>query len=232
MDQSEKKIVIAVDGHSACGKSTLARDLADRLGYIYVDSGAMYRAVTLYLLRHDVPLEDPGKVESRLDKIRIDFRYEAGRNLVFLNGQMVEKEIRTMEVSNHVSIVAAIPAVRKAMVRQQQEIGRHKGIVMDGRDIGTVVFPDAELKIFLTADPETRVRRRHLEMTRKGMEMTIEEIRRNLEARDLIDSTREDSPLRKAEDAVVIDNTNLTREQQADLAVEMAMKTIRKTSSP
>ena len=214
------KITIAIDGFSSCGKSTLARGLASRLGYTYIDSGAMYRAVTLFFLRHNISLENEEQARRALEAIHISF--DAG-NRTLLNGEDVENEIRQMEVSNFVSQVSAIPAVRRAMVRQQQAMGRGKGIVMDGRDIGTVVFPKAELKIFLTADPEKRARRRYEELMDKGVKSSMEEVSRNLRHRDQIDSTREDSPLRRADDAVVIDNTHLTRDEQLEYAVELAL---------
>lgn len=212
-----EKIIIAVDGYSSCGKSTLARSLAEKLGYTYIDSGAMYRAVTLYFLRNGILA---GEEETALRNISLRFSRPA--NHTILNGEDVEEEIRQMYVSNQVSQVSAIPAVRRAMVRQQQEMGKEKGIVMDGRDIGTVVFPDAELKIFLTATPEVRTRRRYDELRAKGINTSMEEVRANLLKRDHIDSTREDSPLRQADDAAVIDNTRLTRDQQLQKALELA----------
>ncbi|MCB0550583.1 MAG: (d)CMP kinase [Phaeodactylibacter sp.] len=213
------KIIIAIDGHSSCGKSTLAKGLASSLNYTYIDSGAMYRAVTLFFLRQEVKLEDEEQIRQALQHINIRFNAE---NRTILNGEDVENEIRKMEVSNFVSQVSAVPAVRRAMVRQQQAMGKDKGIVMDGRDIGTVVFPDAELKIFLTADPEKRAQRRFEELLGKGIKASIEEVRQNLSLRDHIDSTREDSPLRQAADATVIDNTHLNREEQLEYALELA----------
>ncbi len=217
-----KKIIIAIDGYSSCGKSTLARDLASALGFAYVDSGAMYRAVTLYFLDHGIPLHEQVAIENALDRIRIEFKNLNGENHTFLNGVDVEESIRDMRVSAAVSPVAAVPAVRRALVRQQQALGKSGGIVMDGRDIGTVVFPNADLKIFLIADEEERVRRRRLELLAKGFELSEEEVRRNLTERDHIDSTREDSPLRQAADAVVIDNTHLTRKDQLEEALRLA----------
>ncbi len=217
-----RNIIIAIDGYSSCGKSTLARDLAAALGFGYVDSGAMYRAVTLYLLDQHVPIEDAQAVEQALGSIRIEFKNQNGQNRTYLNGIDVEETIREMRVSAAVSPVAAIPAVRRALVRQQQAMGEKGGIVMDGRDIGTVVFPNAELKVFLTADPEERVRRRRLELLAKGMELSEAEVRDNLMERDRIDSTRADSPLRQADDAIVIDNTHLSRAQQLKHALELA----------
>ena len=217
-----KKINIAIDGHSSCGKSTLARAMAEKLHYIYVDSGAMYRAVTLYFLENEVDLNDDQAVAAALDQIKIHFERGDQGIQTYLNGKQVESEIREMRVSGMVSPVAAISKVRRAMVRQQQKMGAHRGVVMDGRDIGTVVFPDAELKIFLTAEPDERARRRFEELKKKGSSVSMEEIRKNLLERDHIDSNREDSPLRRAVDAVVIDNTHLTPDQQLELALELA----------
>ena len=193
--------------------------MAARLGYMYIDSGAMYRAVTLFFLRHQISLQDEELVRKALNEINISFN---AQNHTILNGEDVESEIRRMSVSNYVSQVSAIPIVRRAMVRQQQAMGRGKGIVMDGRDIGTVVFPEAELKIFLTADPEIRVQRRFDELKNKGQKSSLEEVRQNLRHRDHIDSTREDSPLLQAPDAVVIDNSNMAREEQLEYALELA----------
>lgn len=213
------KIIIAIDGHSSCGKSTLARGLARRLGYTYIDSGAMYRAVTLYLLRQGISADERKRIQKVLPELRLAFN---SQNEMLLNGEKVEGEIRQMKVSNYVSEVAAVPEVRRAMVQQQQELGQERGIVMDGRDIGTVVFPDAELKIFLTASSQTRARRRYEELQQKGDPSTIAEVQENLEHRDHIDSTREDSPLKQAADAVIIDNTKLSREAQLARALELA----------
>ncbi|NBC09153.1 MAG: (d)CMP kinase [Bacteroidetes bacterium] len=213
------KIIIAIDGHSSCGKSTLARSLAQRLGYTYIDSGAMYRAVTLYLLRHGISAAERERIDAVLPKLQLSFN---DKNEMLLNGENVEHEIRQMKVSNYVSEVAAVPEVRRAMVEQQQEMGRQRGIVMDGRDIGTVVFPDAELKIFLTASSQTRAQRRHEELRQKGYPSTIAEVEKNLAHRDHIDSTREDSPLKQAADAIIIDNTRLSREAQLARALELA----------
>lgn len=215
-----KKITIAIDGLSSCGKSTMAKDLAKRIGYIYVDTGAMYRAVTLYTLRNDLFNEDDSvkieELEKKMDEINIHFLFneETGRPDTYLNGELVEKEIRSMEVSNHVSAIAAIPFVRTAMVDQQQKMGKEKGIVMDGRDIGTVVFPDAELKIFVTASAEVRAQRRFDELKGKGMEADYDDILKNVQERDYLDSHREVSPLRQADDAIVLDNSELTIEGQ------------------
>ena len=220
-------ITIAFDGYSSCGKSTMARQLAATIGYTFVDTGAMYRAVTLLALRNGLFSAD-GKVNesqlrSLLDKAVITQRSnpQSGQTETFLNGENVEGEIRTMEVSDRVSIVAALPFVRTEMVRQQQAMGQNGGIVMDGRDIGTTVFPNAEMKIFVTATPEVRAQRRYLELKGKGEDVTLEEVLRNLEERDYIDSHREVSPLRQAPDAVVLDNTNLTREEQSAMLLAL-----------
>lgn len=215
-----KKIIIAIDGFSSCGKSTMAKDLAREIGYIYVDTGAMYRSVTLYALRHgmfrSVGSIDTGALEAAMPEIRITFRLnkETGRPDTYLNGELVEKDIRTMEVSSKVSPIAALPFVRKALVEQQQMMGREKGIVMDGRDIGTAVFPDAELKVFVTASAEVRAQRRYDELKAKGMEADYASILKNVEERDYIDSHREVSPLRKADDAIELDNSHMTIAEQ------------------
>ena len=215
----EKKIIIAIDGHSSSGKSTMAKDLAREIGYIYIDTGAMYRAVTLYCLRKGYIQGDTIQEEALkadLDQMDISFRYnaETGRPDTYLNGEKVEKEIRSMEVADKVSLVAALGFVRRAMVAKQQEMGKAKGIVMDGRDIGTVVFPNAELKVFVTASPEVRARRRLEELQAKGEQTTYEEVLANVKKRDYIDSTREESPLRQAPDALVLDNSNMTIPEQ------------------
>src|SRR5512133_1541847 len=219
MPDINKKIIIAIDGHSSCGKSTVAKELAKRLDYIFIDSGAMYRAVTLYCLRHN--LIENGKVNvpelrANLDKIKVSFRYnaETQHNDIWLNGENVEQEIRLLAVSQYVSPVAAIAEVRHRLVALQQEMGKSKGIVMDGRDIGTVVFPDAELKIFMTALPDVRARRRFDELTAKGECVSYDEIRANIIERDRYDESREESPLRKADDAIVLDNSHMTREEK------------------
>ena len=214
-----KKITIAIDGYSSCGKSTMAKDLAREVGYIYIDSGAMYRAVTLYCLENGLFTPDgidTKKLEAMMPNIRISFQLnqETQRPMTYLNGENVEDRIRTMEVSTRVSPVAAIPFVREALVKQQQEMGQAKGIVMDGRDIGTVVFPDAELKIFVVASAEIRAQRRYDELKAKGQEASYEEILANVKERDYIDQNREVSPLRQAEDALLLDNSNLTIEEQ------------------
>ncbi len=216
-----KRIVIAVDGYSSCGKSTMAKDLAKEIGYTYIDSGAMYRAVTLYCLQNGLfngETINEEQLSVSLDSIDITFKInkETGRPDTYLNGVNVEKEIRGMEVANHVSSIAAIGFVRKAMVAKQQAMGNAKGVVMDGRDIGTVVFPQAELKIFVTASPEVRAQRRLDELAAKGESATFEEVLENVKKRDMIDTTRAESPLRKAEDALELDNSYLTIAEQKD----------------
>ena len=214
-----KKITIAIDGFSSCGKSTMAKDLAREVGYIYIDSGAMYRAVTLYCLENNLFTTDgidTARLEALMSDIWISFQLnpETGRPMTYLNGVNVEDRIRTMEVSTRVSPVAALPFVREALVKLQQEMGKEKGIVMDGRDIGTAVFPDAELKIFVTASAEIRAQRRYDELKAKGEDASFEEILANVKERDYIDQNREVSPLRKADDALLLDNSNLTIEEQ------------------
>jgi CMP/dCMP kinase len=217
-----KRIIIAIDGHSSCGKSTLAKALAKNLHYIYGDSGAMYRAVTLYFLEKNLDYYDADIVIEALEDIEIHFERVNGQNHAFLNGIDVEREIREMRINEHVSPVATISAVRKAMVAQQQKMGKRRGIVMDGRDICTVVFPDAELKIFLTADVDVRTSRRHLELAAKGIDGEWNEIRDNLIERDRIDSSRADSPLRMAEGAVLLDNSLLSESQQLEKVLNWA----------
>jgi cytidylate kinase len=214
-----KKITIAIDGYSSCGKSTMAKDLAKMVKYNYIDSGAMYRAVTFYCLQNnlfngDSPNEKA--LKQKLNQIKIEFRYntKTGKSDTYLNSENVEREIRSMEVADKVSPVATIGFVREFLVKKQQELGKNKGIVMDGRDIGTVVFPNAELKIFVTARPEVRAQRRLIELTDKEENISFEEVLHNLAKRDLIDSTRKDSPLYKADDAILIDNSDLTIEEQ------------------
>lgn len=216
-----KKIIIAIDGHSSCGKSTLAKALGNALGYAYVSTGDMYRAVTLYFLENQVDITSEDSVADALTRIKLHFENDGAANRIFLNGRDVSEDIRTMRVNEMVSPVSTLPVVRREMVRLQQEMGMRKGIVMDGRDIGTVVFPDAELKIFLTADPDIRARRRFDELTAKGMTVDLAAVRQNLLDRDRIDSTRADSPLRQADDAVVLDNTFLNHEQQLDMALDL-----------
>lgn len=217
-----KKIIITIDGWSSCGKSTLAKQLAKELGYVYVDSGAMYRAITLYFLRNHVDWTDKKEVKQALDSINLEFIFNPQRQAseIYLNGENVEFLIRDLVVAEKVSDVAAIREVRTFAVAQQQKMGTKKGIVMDGRDIGTVVFPKAELKIFMTADNAIRVERRFKELYEKNPNVTIEEVKNNLEMRDYIDSHREVSPLRKADDALELDNTNITQEQQLEKALE------------
>ena len=215
-----KKIIIAIDGFSSCGKSTMAKDLAREIGYVYVDTGAMYRAVTLYALRNQLFNNDNtvkvDELEQQMKNITISFKFntETGRPDTYLNGELVEKEIRSLEVSSHVSPIAAVPFVRTAMVAQQQRMGESKGIVMDGRDIGTTVFPQAELKIFVTASAEVRAQRRYDELQAKGMPADYADILKNVEERDYIDSHREVSPLCKADDAIELDNSHMTIPEQ------------------
>jgi len=217
-----KKITIAIDGFSSCGKSTMAKDLARKIGYVYVDTGAMYRSVTLFAMQNNLFNEDgsvkTAELEKRMSDIQISFVFnnETGRPDTYLNGELVEKEIRTLEVSSHVSNIAAIPFVREAMVAQQQRMGKDKGLVMDGRDIGTTVFPEAELKIFVTASAEVRAKRRFDELNEKGMSADFDDILENVKQRDYIDSHREVSPLRKADDAIELDNSNMTIQEQSE----------------
>ena len=227
-----KKITIAIDGHSSCGKSTMAKDLARRVGYIYVDTGAMYRCVTLYALRHglfapDGSIDTAG-LQAQMADIRISFKLneETGRPDAYLNGECVEREIRSLEVSNHVSPIATLAFVREAMVAQQQQMGKDKGVVMDGRDIGTVVFPDAELKIFVTASAQVRAQRRYDELLQKGMPADFDDILRNVEERDYIDSHREVSPLRQADDALMLDNSQMTIDEQNQWLITQFQKAV------
>jgi CMP/dCMP kinase len=218
-----RKIVIAIDGYSSCGKSTTAKRVAAHLGYGYIDTGAMYRAVTLYFLQHHVGISNPKEIEEALHHIHVDFRRDAkGQNLTYLNGLCVEDEIRKLYVANYVSEVSAIGMVRKAMVEIQQKMGKKRGVVMDGRDIGTVVFPDAELKVFMTADNYVRAQRRQIELMEKGDMLEIQEILDNLEKRDNIDTTRTESPLKKADEAVTLDTTFMTLDEQVDKVCLMA----------
>lgn len=232
-----KKITIAIDGYSSCGKSTMAKDLAREIGYVYVDSGAMYRAVTLYALEHGIIMGntiDEERLRDEMQHIVISFQFnpERGRPDTYLNGICVEDRIRTLGVSNHVSPIAALGFVREEMVRQQQRMGQEKGIIMDGRDIGTTVFPDAELKIFVTASAEVRAQRRYDELTAKGEICDMAEILRNVEERDYIDTHRDISPLRQADDAIVLDNSHLTiPEQKAWLLREFERATASENSS-
>jgi len=215
-----KKINIAIDGFSSCGKSTLAKDLAAKIKYNYVDTGAMYRAITLYFIRQNVHIEDINQVNAALEHITLEFGYDnMGQRAIFLNGENVNSYIRDLLVADKVSQVAAIKEVRHFAVALQKKMISAKGVIMDGRDIGTVVMPDAELKIFVTAAPEIRVKRRYLELVAKQPEITIEEVMHNLEMRDYIDSNREESPLRQAEDARVLDNSDMTPEQQLNVVL-------------
>lgn len=221
-----KKITIAIDGYSACGKSTTAKVVARELGYKYIDSGAMYRAVTLYFLDEHVAMTNSREVQRALSNIRVDFHLndKTGRNETYLNGLNVEEQIRTMRVSQQVSEVSAIPAVREAMVAQQQKMGKKGGVVMDGRDIGTVVFPDADLKIFMSADLDIRSGRRQQELFERNQMEDLETIKKNLLKRDHIDTTREVGPLRQAEDAHPIDTTHITFDEQVEEILSLAMK--------
>lgn len=223
-----RKITIAIDGFSSCGKSTLAKAIANKLGYRYIDTGAMYRATTLYMMRAGV-ISGTGELNQEhllqiLDDIDVNFRYsiENKQSETLLNGENVEKEIRSMEVSGQVSKVSLIKEVRKKMIALQKHMGREKAVVMEGRDIGTAVFPDAELKIFMTADTEVRVRRRYDELISKGQQTTEDEVRKNLEARDYDDTHRKENPLRKAKDAVLLDNSELNPQQQLDFVLRLA----------
>ncbi len=216
------KIIIAIDGYSSCGKSTLAKELAEQMHYAYIDTGAMYRAITLYFLRENVSLKDKEEIREALENINLHFEPnpETRVSEMFLNDENVSRYIRDMIVAEKVSEVAAIKEVRVFAVQQQQKMGKHKGLVMDGRDIGTVVFPDAELKIFMTADPEIRVKRRFQELYATNPLITLDEVRHNLEMRDYIDSNREESPLRRAEDARLLDNSEMGRAEQLKLALQ------------
>ncbi|MBQ8492998.1 MAG: (d)CMP kinase [Alistipes sp.] len=220
-----KRIIIAIDGHSSCGKSTFAKAIAARLGYIFIDTGAMYRAVTLYALEHGAihsGIVEEAEVEAMLDDINIDFRFNPARGAsdIYVNGDLVEGKIRTIEVSNCVSAVSSIAAVREKLVAMQQQMGHKRGVVMDGRDIGTVVFPEAELKIYMTADAMVRAERRYKELTAKGDSVTLEEIYENVVSRDEADMTRKISPLRKADDAIVLDNSAMSVEEQMEWFLE------------
>ncbi len=225
-----KKITIAIDGYSSCGKSTMAKDLAKEIGYVYVDTGAMYRSVTLYALRHNLFLGDGSvdveKLKPAMANIHISFKFNksTGRPDCYLNGELVEKEIRSLEVSSHVSPIAAVPFVRETLVAQQQKMGEEKGIVMDGRDIGTTVFPNAELKIFVTASSHIRAQRRYDELQAKGMPADFDDILKNVEERDYIDTHRETSPLKKAADAITLDNSNMTIPEQKEWLMEQYRK--------
>ncbi|GDX51013.1 cytidylate kinase [Bacteroidota bacterium] len=223
-----RKIIVAIDGHASCGKSTLARQLANKLGYIYVDSGAMYRAVTLYFIENGIDYRNKGQMISALKNINISFQYNEKTEMpeTLLNGNVVEKKIRSMKISEAVSPVSSIKEVREFLVAQQQAMGNRKGLTMDGRDIGTVVFPDAELKIFLTSNEKIRAERRFIELHKKGIDATLEEVVHNLESRDYEDSHRITSPLYKAGDAIELDNTNLSEEQQLEFALNLVNEKI------
>lgn len=219
---SNNKINVAIDGYSGCGKSTTAKAVAHHIGYTYIDTGAMYRAVTLYFLRSKINIDDAQQVEEALNDIKIRFVYndQTGKSHTYLNGEDVEEEIRKPEVASYVSPVAAISAVRKSLVQQQQEMGKEKGVIMDGRDIGTVVFPDAECKFFMTADPDIRAQRRVEELKLAGVTASFDEVRENLLERDRIDSNRADSPLMKAEDAIIIDTSHITIDDQIKIVID------------
>ena len=237
-----KKITIAIDGHSSCGKSTMAKDLAREVGYVYVDTGAMYRSVTLYALRNGIFKEvrgENGEVKDVIDEealrqqmpnIQISFKFnaETGRPDTYLNGELVEDKIRTMEVSSHVSPIATLGFVREAMVAQQQQMGKDKGVVMDGRDIGTTVFPDAELKVFVTASAQVRAQRRYDELKAKGMPADFDDILKNVQERDYIDSHREVSPLKKADDAIELDNSHMTIPEQKEWLMQRFNEAVNK----
>jgi len=225
MDQPDKKLIIAIDGHSSCGKSTVAKDLAKKINYTYIDSGAMYRVVTLFALRNSLIADDKveeNKLANLLDQIFISFRYneKKQRHETFMNEELVEDEIRTLHVSDKVSFIAKIRFVREKMVTLQRELSKAGGVIMDGRDIGTVVFPNADLKIFMTAEVEVRAIRRYKELKEKGEKISLNEIRENVKKRDFIDENREESPLRKADDAIILDNSQLSQEEQLAWIVE------------
>lgn len=225
-----QKIVIAIDGHSATGKSSTAKKVAEYLGYIYLDSGAMYRATTLYFMRNNIPLDNLVEVNAALNKINIEFRKdENGLPLTYLNGENIEDQIRSMEVSNRVSAVSALKPVRAAMVDQQRKLGKHKGIVMDGRDIGSVVFPEAELKIFMTASVNVRAERRRQELLAKGEKTPLEEVLKNVIDRDKTDSSRKESPLLMMEDAIEVDNSNMSFDEQVERIINLAESIITKS---
>lgn len=225
MDIPEKKLIIAIDGHSSCGKSTVAKDLAKKIAYTYIDSGAMYRVVTLFAMRNDLISNDKvdeNKLAHIIDQVQISFQYneEKKRHETYLNNELVEDEIRSLEIANHVSSIAKIKFVREKMVAFQRELSKDGGVIMDGRDIGTVVFPNADLKIFMTADVEIRAIRRFKELSEKGENISLDEIRENVRKRDYIDENRDESPLRKADDAIILDNSHITPEEQLDWIVE------------
>lgn len=221
---SKKNYVIAIDGFSSCGKSTVAKALAKNLNFVFIDSGAMYRAVTLYFLENNIDINNEQAIKEALNEIQIDFIPSADRTLIELNGRDVSDAIRSMQVSEQVSEVSAIRTVRQAMVKQQQELGKKRNIVMDGRDIGTTVFPDADLKIFMTANPQVRAERRFAELTAKGEVLSMEEVKENLAHRDHLDSTREESPLRQADDAIVLDNSEINQDEQLEFVINLIKK--------
>ncbi len=229
MNKALKNLVIAIDGYSSCGKSTIAKDLAKVLNYIYIDTGAMYRAVTLFAMRNNIISNgsiDTEKLEKLLPEIKITFKQnpETKLNETYLNGENIEKEIRRMDVSNNVSLISTLKPVREYLVKLQRDMAKEGGVVMDGRDIGTVVLPDADLKIFMTASPEVRAERRYKELKAKGENVSLEEIMKNLAERDHLDTTRKESPLRQADDAIILDNSNMTPTEQLDWIVEMVNK--------
>ena len=230
---ANQKIIIAIDGFSSCGKSTLAKAMAKHLQYVFIDTGAMYRAVALFFLRAGIDFNNTSDIASALNKITLQFKYNPAtlQSDMYLNEENVEQEIREMRVSQKVSEVAAIALVRDFAVAQQQAMGESKGIVMDGRDIGTVVFPKAALKIFVTASPDIRVQRRFLELSAKNPAITVEEISENLQHRDLIDTTRKHSPLKQADDALVLDNSSISREDQLNIALQWAQERIRQANN-
>jgi len=230
---ANQKIIIAIDGFSSCGKSTLAKAMAKNLQYVFIDTGAMYRAVALFFLRAGIDFDNTTDIAAALNKITLQFKYNPAslQSDMYLNEENVEQEIREMRVSQKVSEVAAIALVRDFAVAQQQAMGESKGIVMDGRDIGTVVFPKAELKIFVTASPDIRVQRRFLELSAKNAAITVAEISENLQHRDLIDTTREHSPLKQSDDALVLDNSNMSREAQLDIALQWAQERINQANN-
>jgi len=222
LEQIKKRpFIIAIDGYSSCGKSTLAKQLAKELDFVFIDTGAMYRAVTLYFLQNDIDIQDEEQLESALKKIQITFKNLEGQNVTFLNGQNIEQEIRSLKVSSLVSEVAALSPVRKKMVSLQRQVSDKNGIVMDGRDIGTVVFPEADLKLFITADPIVRAQRRYNELVTSNQNADLHDVISNLQHRDHIDTTRMDSPLIQAKDAILLDNTDLTVQEQFDFALQL-----------
>lgn len=224
-----KNIIVAIDGYSSCGKSTLARALAKKLHFIYVDSGAMYRAVTLYFIRKNININDEKEIEQALKDIHLEFHSRDYQTHITLNGEEISEEIRQMPVTEKVSEISAIRLVRKEMVKQQQRMGKSKNMVMDGRDIGTTVFPYAEVKIFMTADPKIRAERRYKELKAKGEDISLEEIFDNLAHRDFLDTTRKESPLTRAKDAIVLDNTTLNEKQQLEFALERVLPFIKES---